>query len=46
MRVCEPSYEVAPLLAEGILVKDLAYEDGTFPPNNIVEEWFETLRQK
>lgn len=46
VRVCEPSYETAPLLAEGIQVKDLAYDDGTFPPNNVVEEWFDTLREK
>ncbi|XP_077296482.1 protein-tyrosine phosphatase 4A family member PRL-1 [Arctopsyche grandis] len=46
VRVCEPSYEVSPLLTEGIQVKDLAYEDGTFPPTQVVEEWFETLRQK
>lgn len=46
VRVCEPSYEIQPLLEEGIQVKDLAYDDGTFPPTNVVDEWFETLRQK
>lgn len=46
MRVCEPSYKTEELATQGILVKDLAFEDGTFPPVQIVEEWFETLRVK
>lgn len=46
VRVCEPSYDVAPLRAENIEVRDLAYDDGTFPPANVVDEWFEILRDK
>lgn len=46
VRVCEPSYDTAPLKAEGIEVHDLAYDDGTFPPANVVDEWFEILREK
>lgn len=46
VRVCEPSYDTAPLKAEGIEVRDLAYDDGTFPPTNVVDEWFEILREK
>lgn len=46
VRVCEPSYDTAPLKAEDIEVRDLAYDDGTFPPANVVDEWFEILRDK
>ncbi|KAI8438875.1 hypothetical protein MSG28_011213 [Choristoneura fumiferana] len=33
VRVCEPSYDVAPLRAENIEVRDLAYDDGTRAQN-------------
>lgn len=46
VRVCEPSYKIEELANQGIMVRDLAFEDGTFPPQNIVEEWFEILKQK
>lgn len=46
VRVCEPSYKKDVLEGAGIEVRDLAYEDGTFPPPNIVDEWFEVLKQK
>lgn len=46
VRVCEPSYKTDELSAQGILVKDLAFEDGTFPPTTIVDEWFLTLKQR
>lgn len=46
VRVCEPSYKKDVLEGAGIEVRDLAYEDGTFPPTNIVDEWFEVLKQK
>jgi protein tyrosine phosphatase type IVA len=46
VRVCEASYKRDVLENAGIEVRDLAYEDGTFPPPNIVDEWFEVLKQK
>ena len=46
VRVCEPSYNTMELEAQGITVRDLAFEDGTFPPQNVVDEWFEILKQK
>lgn len=46
VRVCEPSYKKDVLEGAGIEVRDLAYEDGTFPPPNIVDEWFEVLKTK
>ncbi|EDV30637.1 uncharacterized protein Dana_GF14943, isoform A [Drosophila ananassae] len=46
VRVCEPSYNTVELEAQGITVKDLAFEDGTFPPQQVVDEWFEVLKDK
>lgn len=46
VRVCEPSYKVEELAGQGIAVRDLAFEDGTFPPQHVVDEWFEILKQK
>lgn len=46
VRVCEPSYKTEELAAQGISVRDLAFEDGTFPPTNVVDEWFEILKDK
>ncbi|XP_037957899.1 protein tyrosine phosphatase type IVA 1 isoform X2 [Teleopsis dalmanni] len=46
VRVCEPSYNTEELETQGIIVKDLAFEDGTFPPQQVVDEWFEILKQK
>ncbi|KAL1122343.1 hypothetical protein AAG570_003748 [Ranatra chinensis] len=46
VRVCEPTYKVEELRSEGISVKDLAYDDGTSPPAEVVEEWFELLKTR
>lgn len=35
VRVCEPSYRTDELETQGISVRDLAYDDGTPPPQNI-----------
>lgn len=45
VRVCEPSYQTEELESQGIAVRDLAYDDGTPPPQNIVDDWLEILRQ-
>ncbi|CAH1103222.1 unnamed protein product [Psylliodes chrysocephalus] len=46
VRVCEPSYKVEELNNHNIEVFDLSYDDGTFPPNKIVEEWFKVLKKQ
>lgn len=46
VRVCEPSYKVDELRSEGIEVYDLAYSDGTSPPDEIVDEWFKLLKRQ
>ncbi|XP_046412334.1 PRL-1 phosphatase isoform X2 [Neodiprion virginianus] len=46
VRVCEPTYKVEELKSEGISVLDLVFDDGTFPPREVVDEWFELLRKR
>ncbi|EEB20445.1 protein tyrosine phosphatase type IVA protein, putative [Pediculus humanus corporis] len=46
VRVCEPTYKISELKNEGINVTDLAFEDGTSPPQEIVEMWFDLLRAR
>lgn len=46
VRVCEPTYKVEELRKEGIDVTDLVFDDGTFPPTEIVEQWFDLLRRR
>ncbi|XP_046672124.1 PRL-1 phosphatase isoform X2 [Homalodisca vitripennis] len=46
VRVCEPTYKVDELSTEGISVTDLAYDDGTSPPSEVVDEWFELLKKR
>lgn len=46
MRVCEPSYKVEELESQGIAVRDLPFEDGTPPPQQVIDDWFDTLKQK
>lgn len=45
VRVCAPSYQTDELIKEGIQVYDLMYEDGTYPPNDVVEGWFKVLKK-
>nr|CAI5848001.1 unnamed protein product [Callosobruchus analis] len=46
VRVCEPSYKTDELTKDNIEVHDLGYDDGTFPPHKIVEEWFKVLKKQ
>merc|ERR1712136_502070 len=34
------------LSKEGIEVTDLCFDDGTFPPSDVVEQWFDLLRRR
>lgn len=45
VRVCEPSYNQAPLKKVGIEVYDLQYEDGMYPPGYVVDDWFKLLKK-
>nr|CAH7735760.1 unnamed protein product [Callosobruchus chinensis] len=42
----QPSYKTDELTKENIEVHDLGYDDGTFPPHKIVEEWFKVLKKQ
>ncbi|KAK0079409.1 hypothetical protein PV325_001307 [Microctonus aethiopoides] len=46
VRVCEPTYKVDELKSEGIDVLDLVFDDGTSPPNEVVDDWFELLKNR
>lgn len=46
VRVCEPTYKTEELKHEGISVFDLAYDDGTSPPSEVIDEWFELLKRR
>ncbi|KRT81004.1 hypothetical protein AMK59_5641 [Oryctes borbonicus] len=46
VRVCAPSYQTVELQKEGITVYDLEYDDGTYPPTIVVDEWFKLLKKQ
>ncbi|XP_076069591.1 protein-tyrosine phosphatase 4A family member PRL-1 isoform X2 [Oratosquilla oratoria] len=46
VRVCEPTYKIDELKKAGITVTDLVFDDGTFPPAEIVEEWLGLLKRR
>ena len=46
VRVCEPTYNTETLRQQGIGVTDLQFDDGTPPPQEIVDAWFALLRER
>lgn len=44
VRVCEPTYSADHLQAESIRVHDWPFEDGSAPPAEVIEKWFQLLR--
>lgn len=46
VRVCDPTYNTSRLMQEGIAVTDLPFDDGTPPPDDVVTEWFNLLRER
>lgn len=46
VRVCGANYKIEELESQGIKVRDLAFDDGTSPPQNVVDDWFEILKNK
>lgn len=46
VRVCEPTYATKQLEENGINVLDLPFDDGTAPPPDVVEHFFELLRER
>ena len=39
VRVCEPTYLAGELEAAGIALHEMAYDDGTSPPPEVLEDW-------
>ncbi|XP_006152170.1 protein tyrosine phosphatase type IVA 3 isoform X2 [Tupaia chinensis] len=46
VRVCEVTYDKAPLEKDGITVVDWPFDDGAPPPGRVVEDWLSLLRAK
>lgn len=46
VRVCDPTYKTNRLENEGIRVLDWPFDDGTAPPGEIVDEWFNLLKTR
>lgn len=46
VRVCDPTYKSERLKQEGIRLMDLAFDDGTAPPLEVVEQWFNLLKTR
>ncbi|KAM4656534.1 protein tyrosine phosphatase type IVA 2 isoform 3-T8 [Amazona ochrocephala] len=46
VRVCEATYDQAPIEKEGIQVLDWPFDDGAPPPNQIVDDWLNLLKSK
>lgn len=46
IRLCEPSYKTNLLNANGIIVHDWQFSDGSPPPQEIVEKWFELIQER
>jgi len=46
VRVCEPTYATDKLEQNGIGVIDLSFSDGSPPPQEVIDSWFDLLRTK
>ncbi|MBN3300555.1 TP4A3 phosphatase, partial [Amia calva] len=46
VRVCEITYDKAPLEKDGITVMDWPFDDGAPPPTKIVDDWLNLLKTK
>jgi len=46
VRVCEPTYKTDLLAKENVEVHEMQFSDGSPPPQEIVDQWFELLRTR
>lgn len=46
IRVCEATYDIEKLTQSGINVTDLPFDDGSGPPAEVVERFFELVKQQ
>jgi protein tyrosine phosphatase type 4A len=45
VRVCEPTYSIEPLKKRNIDVLDWEFADGSPPPQGVIENWLQLIRQ-
>lgn len=46
VRACEPTYSKTPLIAAGINVLELPFDDGDPPPEHMLTQWLNLVRQE
>ncbi|KAI1290146.1 Protein tyrosine phosphatase type IVA 3 [Halotydeus destructor] len=46
VRVCEPTYKTDLLKKDGVEVHDLQFDDGSPPPQEVVEKWFDIVKTR
>ncbi|XP_051663373.1 protein tyrosine phosphatase type IVA 2 isoform X2 [Manacus candei] len=46
VRVCDATYDQAPIEKEGVRVLDWPFDDGAPPPGQIVDDWLNLLKAK
>ncbi|MES1915936.1 MAG: hypothetical protein MHM6MM_007813 [Cercozoa sp. M6MM] len=46
VRACEPSYSTEPLKREGVDVREMAFDDGSPPPPEVIEDFMSLVRDE
>lgn len=46
IRVCEPSYRTDLLNQAGITVHDWQFDDGSPPPQDVIDKWFDLIQKR
>lgn len=46
VRVCEPTYHGAELSSAGIVLHEMAYDDGRIPPQAILDAWLQLVEER
>jgi len=46
VRVCEPTYHGAELMNAGIVLHEMAYDDGRIPPEDVLDAWLRLVDER
>jgi len=46
VRVCEPTYDISELEQAGVILHEMAYDDGTSPPVDIIKSWLALVDER
>ena len=46
VRVCEPTYHGAELATAGIILHEMAYDDGRIPPPSVLDAWLNLVEER